>query len=200
MIHTVYSRNIEIYFSLLSCNDGNFAKLAETTTCDGFHLDIMDGYAVASNGVPLSLLIPLRSYKKPIQIHLMVINTEAYVEIISQMEIRPDTIFFHPCWAKDPVSVAESLRKSGIRVGIVWNDDNADRWFDIADELMFMTVIPGRGGQSMITDRITKIERLMCDKPCWIDGGVNSESIKLIQHLPLKGVVSGSGISSFYTA
>jgi ribulose-phosphate 3-epimerase len=185
--------NFHFYYSLLAAKGQDPLQSARNSNADGFHVDVMDG-VIVKNVCKDHLLIPeLKSLNKPIQVHLMG-NQAILQEIIA---VKPDTVFIHPHWCDNVLQVMYELRENNIKAGIVWNNDNTETYFDFADEILFMTVEPGASGQTFIENRIEKIKNIIPNKPSWVDGGVNIDTVKLLEFLPLSGVIVGSGIAGF---
>ena len=194
---------IQMYLSLLAAKDGNFLNFAETHRCDGFHLDMIDGYYAPNLGVPHWIIPALRQLGKPIQVHLMVKEPEKFVELV--LPYRPDSVFFHVETARDPAGLIEGIKCAGSKVGIVWdnNTDLVQKYFHLMDEILFMTVKPGFGGQSFVVERLEEIDKIMRKLPetklTWVDGGVNGSNLGLIRALGVTGAVAGSGIDTIYS-
>ena len=189
---------MRIFCSLLEIKSIDFGQYLKEIKFDGVHLDIMDGHAVPNIGLPLWIIPGIRAEigHKPIQVHLMTNPTELFMEMT--IRFRPNTVFFHPKWCKSPIDIAAKLQQHGIKVGIAWDYDNSEEYFEIADEILFMTVEPGRSGQKMILDRLEKIANIAPrDKLFWIDGGVNLENLKYIEDIKPTGVIVGKSIDSF---
>lgn len=184
---------LPIYYSLLAAGDQDPIQCARKSNAHGFHVDVMDGIMVKNVCNHHHFIPELKSLNKPIQVHLM--GTETLLpEVIST---NPDIIFFHPHWCDNVLKVIYELHQNGIKAGIVWNDDNTETYFDLADEILCMTVEPGEAGQTLIENRIKKIKDMSIKKPLWIDGGINTETIKFLEVLPISGAVVGSGIAGF---
>lgn len=184
---------MKISYSLLGIDSLDFGESFSQIAFDAIHLDIMDGHAVQNLGLPPWIIPAIRQKTKvEIQAHLMVNPTESFVELVGQF--HPEIIFFHPNWCRSPELVAESIRKHGAQVGIVWNDDGAEAHFGLADQILFMTVQPGRPGQALLQERIEKISTLKLDKPFWLDGGINSSNFELVSTLKPTGIIAGKGI------
>ena len=157
----------------------NPIDLARNTKAHGFHIDIID----RPDSLKPEIISHLKEFGKSIQVHLMG-GPEMLPEILHH---RPDIVFVHPKWC-DPSLIR------GTKVGVVWDDDSSTDHFPQADEVLFMTVHPGSCGQPMIRSRIPEIRRIMPNKPCWIDGGVNRHTIQLLQNLPIAGIIAGNAL------
>ena len=182
--------HMKVFFSPLALGTPLDIHHLSKIHCDGYHLDVMDR-TVVSNFCRHDYIIPdLKSLKKPIQVHLM--GSQKLINPICIM--GPDIIFIHPKWCEDFNKAVLDLQKHGVKVGIVWDADEAEQYFDLADEVLFMTVVPGFSGQDLIKSRLERIRQILPNKPTWIDGGVNQTSIKYLDGVT--GVIVGSGIST----
>jgi ribulose-phosphate 3-epimerase len=190
---------MQIYLSLLGCKDGNFLTFAKSYKCYGFHIDIMDGYYVPNLGVPNWIIPTIAELGKPLQVHLMVNDSDKFLDLV--LPYKPDSVFIHPDTCNRVEQAISRIKQNGSKAGIVWNDcDQAKEYFDIADEVLFMTVNPGFGGQKLLGERINRIKELVPkDKLCWVDGGINKSNIDLLADLGVTGAIVGSGITWFYS-
>lgn len=186
---------MKLFFSPLGVNLLNLEKYLKGLSFDGIHFDIMDGHAVPNLGLPPWMIPAIKEAidDKKVQVHLMANPVEKFIDLIAPF--TPDIVFFHPKWCFSVEECSNCLREYGIKVGIVWNDDGSERYFDLADEILFMTVEPGRSGQELLERRIHRISQLMpISKPFWIDGGINIDNLNLVKPLNPSGVIAGKGI------
>lgn len=184
---------MKLAYSILEINSLNFSEYFSQLSFDAIHLDLMDGHAVPNLGVPPWIIPAIREKTDvPIQAHLMTNPTELFVDLVCKY--APEIVFIHPYWCYSVAMVAKKLRNYGTKVGVVWNNDGAEEYFDLADELLFMTVEPGRSGQKLINERLQKIRTLADNKPFWLDGGINVDNFDLIVQLKPNGIIAGKGI------
>lgn len=181
------------FLSLLEAKEGNWTDYINSFNPDGLHLDVMDGHAVNNLGLPLWIIPSLP--KLPVQVHLMVNPVELFVEMT--IKYKPDLVFFHPKWSADPLKFIDLLNSHDIEVGIAWDDDS-ERYFNLVDTILCMTVTPGKSGQRFLSERLEKIRGFAKIKKIWLDGGINQESIKLLEGIKLEGVVVGSAAREIF--
>ncbi len=97
------------------------------------------------------------------------------------------------------------IRESGARTGVVINPgtDERDSELDslvqqgLVDNILVMTVQPGFGGQSFMTDQLAKVARLRERYPrldIQVDGGVKLSNVSLCYEAGANVIVSGTGI------
>ncbi len=175
----------KVFPSILAADLGRLAaecKRAEHAGADGLHLDIMDGQFVNNISMGFEVIRQARSWVDiPLSVHLMIVRPDLFIERCA--EFGAETIMIHqeaPC---DIPATLKRLRELGVRAGITLNPDTpvetiTDR-LEWIDEVLVMSVFPGFGGQSFISDVLQKISALREMKPdldISIDGGINQET------------------------
>ena len=187
---------VEISASLLNLNKENanrkiYDKKKKKIDC--FHIDVMDGQFVENNNVDLMkdyALITSHISNLGIDVHLMVNNIEEFVE--EYLSLSPRIITFHIESSKDEdrtLKLIKKIKESGTKVGIAispdTNIDEIKKYLGMIHMVLVMTVIPGKGGQSLIPKTIQKIKNLReyinekkIDIDIEADGGINGENAK----------------------
>jgi ribulose-phosphate 3-epimerase len=178
-------QDIQIYPSILAADQGRLAeecRRAESEGSDGLHIDIMDGQFV--NNISLgfkSIEVVRNTVGIPLSVHLMIIRPDWYVERC--VDFGAGTVLFHVETDCDLVETAGKIRAKGARAGLVLNPETPVEavlpHLEQLDEVLCMTVHPGFGGQSFITDVLPKIATLREAKPDMdisVDGGINLET------------------------
>lgn len=170
-------------------------KIVESKA-DYLHVDLMDGKYVDNKNFTINeVLNDLKSIYLPLDIHLMVNNPDKYLEKLGSL--NAEFITFHPSTSKNPNKTIEKIKSLGINVGIAINPNEdihlIDEYLDKIDLVLIMSVYPGKGGQEFIPEVIEKLDYLK-DKNIIvaIDGGINNETIKLIEDKKIDIIVSGS--------
>lgn len=186
---------IEFFPSLLSANfgalQGDINKVENIV--DGFHFDVMDGHFVPNITVGAPVLSCLKS-NKPFDAHLMIENPEKYIEDFAKA--GASMISVHMETIKD-ASILDDIRKLGCKAGIVFNPPTELdlEICEFADFVLIMSVNPGFGGQSFITETLEKVRAIRKkypEKDIQIDGGINAETVKLATEAGANWIVSGS--------
>lgn len=174
-------------------------KIVESKV-DYLHVDLMDGKYVDNKNFTINeVLNDLKSIYLPLDIHLMVNNPDKYLEKLGSL--NAEFITFHPSTSKNPNKTIEKIKSLGINVGIAINPNEdihlIDEYLDKIDLVLIMSVYPGKGGQEFIPEVIEKLDYLK-DKNIIvaIDGGINNETIKLIEDKNIDIIVSGSYVCS----
>lgn len=171
---------------------------------DLFHLDVMDGVFVPniSFGFPIIEAIAKKA-EKPMDVHLMIINPENYVERFAK--VGAEMISFHLNATKDPAAVLRQIRSYGVKAGLVINPDlpveSLFPYLAESDFILLMSVFAGFGGQKFIEatyDRVrtlkAEIERQGLDLPIQVDGGVSASNAAALAEAGATILVAGSAV------
>lgn len=171
-------------------------KLIDKSKADLIHVDLMDGlYVDTKNFTVEEVINDLKNTTKPLDIHLMVTNPEIYIRDLAKL--KPFAITFHLDGTNNPKEVIDLIKDYNIKVGIALNpsDDVSilNRYLDIIDYVLVMSVVPGKGGQTFIKEVLNKVEYLKNKNILiGIDGGVNEESINYLKDYRIDIIISGS--------
>lgn len=183
---------------------GEEVRRADAGGADSVHLDVMDGRFVDNLTFGPVVVEAVRSATVlPFHAHLMISNPLAYVDRFAAA--GSDLIVFHIESEDDPEAVIEAVERSGRRPGIALNPetpaDAVHAYLDRVDLLLVMTVHPGWGGQSFITDVVPKLRALRDDVvrrklsvQIGVDGGVNLDTIGEAYSAGGEVLVTGSAL------
>jgi ribulose-phosphate 3-epimerase len=155
-----------IYPSILSADFGNLQSACEminNSEADGFHLDVMDGLFVPniSFGFPIIKAIQKHA-KKPLDVHLMIVEPERYLEKFKDTGATILTVHYEAC--NHLCNTVEAIKKLDMKVCVAINPQTpisflTDIISDI-DSVCIMSVNPGFGGQTFIENTFSKVEEL----------------------------------------
>ena len=199
--------------SLLSAD---FARLGEEVRsvvaagADWIHFDVMDNHYVPNLTVGPLVCEAIRPHVDvPIDVHLMVEPVDALVPLFAKA--GANVITFHPEASRHVDRTLGLIRDSGCRAGLVFNPATSLEWMDhVLDKLdivLLMSVNPGFGGQSFISQALPKLAAARARIDAYgrasgrrihleIDGGVKVDNIGAIAAAGADTFVAGSAIFS----
>jgi len=193
--------------SLLSADFGNLQKdieMINQSEADWFHLDIMDGVFVPniSFGFPVIKFIKKHA-KKPLDVHLMIVNPDRYIEDFQKAGADLLTVHYETC--NHLHRTVQNIKSKGMKAGVSLNPHTPVHLLkDIIADLdlvLIMSVNPGFGGQKFIPNTIDKIKELKeliiqknSNALIEVDGGVDNTNAKLLIDSGCNVLVAGSYI------
>lgn len=195
--------------SILAADFGNLERevtMINESQADWIHVDIMDGVFVPnlSMGIPVVQAVKKHA-KKPLDVHLMIVNPERYVEVFHQAGAA--VISVHLEASPHLHRTIQHIKSMGCKAGVAINPHTSvslleDILGDI-DLVCMMSVNPGFGAQKFIENTYSKVSRLrsMIDKAgakvqIEIDGGVNQQNAKQLMDAGADVLVAGNFVFS----
>mgnify|MGYP000465197949 FL=1 len=191
--------------SILSADFGYLAKdieMVNRSQADWFHLDIMDGVFVPNISYGLPVVSQIKKMAtKPLDVHLMIVQPERYVEAFHKAGADILTVHYETCTHLH--RTIQQIKSQGMKAGVSLNPHTPvslleDIIKDI-DVVLLMSVNPGFGGQSFIEQTINKVDKLKkliiesnSHTLIEIDGGVNFETGKRLVNAGADALVAGS--------
>tara|TARA_X000001036_G_C20577392_1_gene765261 strand:+ start:577 stop:1218 length:642 start_codon:yes stop_codon:yes gene_type:complete len=191
--------------SLLAANFSNISediKSVEKAGVNRLHLDVMDGHFVPTITFGPFIIESIRKITNcHLETHLMINNTN---EMLDQyIEAGSDTIIIHLESSINPVDELKYIRKKDKIAGIALNPNTSEELIrpllDYIDYILIMSVHPGKGGQSFISDTLNKMNNIVemtkdLNITIAVDGGVNVNTINQIYSTGIDIVIVGSGL------
>lgn len=203
---------VEVSTSILTMEKGEEAQTImalEKAKTDYFHIDVMDGKFVEKD--TYQKMLEYSSYIKrisnlPLDVHLMVEDIHAAIEEF--LPVEPNIITFHyeACSNKEEVmKFIKEIKESGSKVGISIKPDTKVKeiyeFLPYIHMCLIMTVEPGKGGQTLLTDMVDKISKLKryvkdnnIEIDIEVDGGVNLKTAPVVKTAGANILVAGTAI------
>ncbi|SDZ36516.1 MULTISPECIES: ribulose-phosphate 3-epimerase [Rhodonellum] len=201
--------SVKIAPSILASDFANLQseiEMLNASEADYIHVDIMDGVFVPniSFGIPVTEAVN-RHAKKPLDVHLMIVNPDQYLEAFHKAGAEIISVHYEAC---DHLHrTLQAIRNLGCKTGVALNPHTSvslleDVIQDI-DLVCLMSVNPGFGGQKFIENTYSKvrqlkalIERKGTSTMIEIDGGVNENNAPLLIAAGADVLVAGNFVFS----
>jgi ribulose-phosphate 3-epimerase len=171
---------------------------------DWLHVDVMDGRFVPNLTFGAGMVAALRRLTDvPIDVHLMVVEPERYLEPMA--DAGASVLTFHPEATTHVQRQLAAIRQRGLLAGLALNPGSplalAEEVVGDLDVLLVMTVNPGFGGQSYITAATEKISRARALLTAHgsrafleADGGITAQTIAAAHVAGADTFVAGNAI------
>ena len=198
---------LEFCASILAAD---FARLdrdiaaAEAAGINAFHIDVMDGHFVPAISFGSLMVRTMRGLTaRPLDVHLMVETPLQFVKELA--EIGADRVSVHREIPGGPGPALAAIRAAGMKAGLVLNPETppeaAAPYLPLCDQLLVMTVQPGRGGQAYLAGSNAKIAALHTllrqagsAAVIQVDGGINTTTLPQARAAGAGSFIMGSAV------
>lgn len=200
---------IKISPSILSCDYGKMAdelKCMEECGAELMHIDVMDGHFVSNITLGAPVCKCIKKYTDvPFDVHLMISEPLKYVDDFCKA--GADIVCFHAESDSDIGKTIDKITENGAKPALAVKPktpiDAVMPYLDRLSMVLVMTVEPGFGGQSFMTDQMEKVRKIRdeinkrgLNVDIEVDGGINGETICAAAAAGANVFVSGSALFS----
>lgn len=195
--------------SVLSADFANLQRdieLINNSEADLFHVDVMDGVFVPNISLGFPVIEAIKKHaEKPLDVHLMIVNPDQYIERFAQAGADSITVHYEACTHLH--RTIQLIHKAGVKASVAINPHTpvellTDILADL-DMVLVMSVNPGFGGQQFIPNTLSKLRRLKAmaqtvnpDLLIEVDGGVSLTNMADLITAGANVLVAGNAVFS----
>jgi len=178
-------------------------KMIDESNADYIHVDMMDGIFVENKNFEVAELKKMfKKCNKKLDVHMMVCSPNKYVREFAKFG-NIEYLTLHYESHRKPIDVINMIRHTNMKVGLAINPETKVSHIipllNHVDQVLVMSVHPGKGGQEFMEEVLYKVESLKDIREqngyhyiINIDGGINDKTVKKAKEAGVDMVVSGS--------
>ena len=203
---------VEVSTSILTVKKGEEAQTflgLEKAKTDYFHIDVMDGKFVEKN--TYNKMLEYSEYIKrisnlPLDVHFMVEDVKKAINDFGILEPNIMTFHYEACNNKEEIMQnIEYIKQYHSRIGISIKPEtkieSIYEFLPYIHMVLVMTVEPGKGGQTMLSSMVQKIQTLRnyinennLEIDIEVDGGINLKTMDRVKKAGANILVAGTAI------
>jgi ribulose-phosphate 3-epimerase len=186
-------------------NLGNAVRRVEQAGGDRVHLDVMDAHFVPNLTFgPRTIAGIRRRTRLPLDAHLMISEPGRYIE--EYLAAGCDSVTIHVEIDEPIEPTLRAIKSAGRAAGLALKPatpiEALEPYAELLDIVMIMTVEPGFGGQSFMSDVLRSkaagarhvLRHKLVGGEVHVDGGVNRETAEIVGSLGADILVVGSAL------
>jgi ribulose-phosphate 3-epimerase len=176
----------------------------ELAGADWIHIDVMDGHFVPNLTMgPLVVEACRRATTLPLDVHLMIEKPENLLEAFAKAGASRLTVHVETC--PHLHRTLQQIKALGLKAGVTLNPATPAMMIEpvlhMVDLVLVMTVNPGFGAQSFLSETLPKIAEIRAmldeiDANTWleVDGGVSEETLPVLLAAGADAFVAGNSV------
>ena len=198
---------VKIAPSILSADFADLrGEVARVRTADWLHVDVMDGMFVSNISIGVPVVKSLRKCTDMfLDVHLMIEKPVRYIDAFADAGADLLTVHLEADMPPGIRAALDAMDRRGVQKGIALRPITAAEailpYLKDLDLVLVMTVEPGFGGQSFMTDQLKKIAQVRAyideiNPACRleVDGGVAPDTVRLCKDAGSDTLVAGSAV------